>query len=293
MRHGAGVDVVTRAEAVAGGLTGAQVDRRLRDGSWVALRRGVYVPAGRTDRAVARAAAAVRALGGDVVVSHETAAQLLGIPLLAEPGTLVVTRAGGSSRRLSGLRVHVAALPAGHVRPVDPLAVTSAARTVVDLARRLPYSAALVAADGALHLGLVRPAELGEVLVSCASWPGIRRAARVVGSADGRSESPLETLCRDLFVRHGLPAPILQGVVADRRDGWHARVDFLWPESATVVEADGRLKYGEPGDLWQEKLRQERIEEAGYAVRRVTWAQVTRQPDATIARVRRALHRQR
>ena len=202
-------------------------------------------------------------------------------------------RAGGSSRRLSGLRVHVAALPAGHVRPVGPLAVTSAARTVVDLARRLPYSAALVAADGALHRGLVRPAELGEVagqLCLLAGHPP-SRPGRPIRRRAGRVPAG------DLVpgpVRPARPAGAdLQAVVADRRDGWHARVDFLWPESATVVEADGRLKYGEPGDLWQEKLRQERIEELGYVVRRVTWAQVTRQPDATIARVRRALHRQR
>lgn len=286
------MDVVTRAEAVASGLTGAEVDRRLRDGSWEALRRGIYAtrPA---DRTAVEATAAVRALGGEVVVSHETAARLLGIPLLDEPTTVSVTRTRGSTRRLSRLRVHVAALPESHVRTVGPLRVTTPARTVVDLARRLPRPAALVAADGALHLGVVRPDDLAQVLLRCATWPGIRRAARVVRLADGRAESPLETLCRDLFARHGVPEPVLQGVVADRSTGCFARVDFLWPESSTVVEADGRVKYGEPADLWREKLRQERIEELGYLVRRVTWAQATRQPEATAARVLRALDRPR
>jgi hypothetical protein len=292
MRHGCGVDVVTRAGAVASGLTGAEVDRRLRDGSWLALRRGVYAPRS-ADRTAAEAMAAVRALGGEAVVSHETAARLQGIPLLDEPAGISVTRTTGSTRRLSRLRVHVAALPKSHVHTVGPLRVTAPARTVVDLARRLPHAAALVAADGALHLGAVRPDDLAEVLVRCATWPGVRRAARVVRLADGRAESPLETLCRDLLARHGVPAPVLQGIVADRRTGWFARVDFLWPESSTVVEADGRVKYGEPADLWREKLRQERIEELGYLVRRVTWGQVTRQPEATVARIRRALERPR
>ena len=281
------MEVVSRAEARARGLTEAEIDRRLRDGSWRALRRGVYATG--AEGVGAAVSAAVRALGGDVVVSHESAAELLGIPLLTAPDTVSVTRAAGSTRRLSRLRVHVAALPEDHIRSLGRLRVTTPARTVVDLARRLPHPAALVAADGALHLGLTSPDDLTRVLVRCSTWPGIRRAARVVRLADGRAESPLETLCRDLFARQGLPAPILQGVVADRSTGWHARVDFLWPESWTVVEADGRVKYGEPADLWREKLRQERIEELGYLVRRVTWSQVTRQPEATVARIRRSL----
>ena len=282
--------VLTRAEAVAAGIPGAEVDRRLRDGSWSPLRRGVYATT-RESTVAAMAAGAVRALGGDVVVSHETAARLLGLPLLTDPLIVSVTRTAGSSRVLARLRVHVAALPAEHLRPLGGLTVTTAARTVIDLARRLPYQEALVVADAALNRGMARPADLHDVLVRCATWPGIRRAARVVRDVDGRAESPLETLGRILFARHLLPPPVPQGVVGDGLDGWWARVDFLWPEQRTVVEADGRAKYESLDDLWDEKLRQERIEELGYVVRRVTWAQVTRQPAATAARIRRALDR--
>ena len=284
--------VLTRTEAVAAGIPAAEVDRRLREGSWSHVRRGIYTPAPGTSLA-ATAAGAVRALGGDVVVSHETAARLLGLPLPAEPLTVSVTRTAGSSRVLSRLRIHVAALPAEHVRPLGRLTVTTAARTVIDLARRLPYEDALVATDAALSRGLARPVDLDDVLVRCATWPGIRRAARVVRNADGRAESPLETLCRALFARHRLPPPVPQGVLGDGLDGWWARVDFLWPEQRTVVEADGRSKYSSLDDLWDEKLRQERIEELGYVVRRVTWSQVTRQPASTVARIRRALDRPR
>src|SRR5215207_5220957 len=136
--------VLTRTEAAAAGIPAAEVDRRLREGSWSQVRRGIYTPAPGTSLA-ATAAGAVRALGGDVVVSHETAARLLGLPLLGEPLTVSVTRTAGSSRVLSRLRIHVAALPAEHVRPLGRLTVTTAARTVIDLARRLPYEDALVA----------------------------------------------------------------------------------------------------------------------------------------------------
>jgi hypothetical protein len=114
---------------------------------------------------------------------------------------------------------------------------------------------------------------------------------RAVAASDHRAESPLETVCRLTFARHGLPAPECQALVVDPLDGWHARVDFRWLAHRTVVEADGRLKYSTPADLWSEKLRQERIEELGYAVLRVTWPQVTRDPPGTVARVRRAFVR--
>jgi hypothetical protein len=189
------------------------------------------------------------------------------------------------------LATHSAGLPTGHLTACGDVPVTTVARTVVDLARSLPAVAALVTADDALHQRLVRRADLERVVADCPAWPGIRPAAGVIAFADGRSESPLESVCRLTFARHGLPPPLPQGLVVDERDGWWARVDFLWSALGTVVEADTG---GWPADLdalRQEKVRQERIEELGYAVVRVTWSQVSRQPAATVARIRRAFIR--
>jgi hypothetical protein len=165
------------------------------------------------------------------------------------------------------------------------------ARTVVDLARSLPAVAALVTADDALRQRLVRRADLERVVADCPAWPGIRPAASVVSFADGRSESPLESVCRLTFARHRLPPPVPQGLVMDDRDGWWTRVDFFWSALGTVVEADTVHEYADLDALRQEKLRQERIEDLGYVVVRVTWSQVTRQPAATVARIRRAFIR--
>jgi hypothetical protein len=169
--------------------------------------------------------------------------------------------------------------------------VTTVARTVVDLARSVPHRRAVVLTDDALHRTLVHRAELDRVLGDGAVWPRVRRAALVVAASDGRAESPLETACRLVFAGRGLPSPDLQALVVDERDGWWARVDFLWAPRGTVVEADGMVKYASREDRRAEKLRQERIEELGYAVLRVTWAQVTREPPATVARVLRAFAR--
>lgn len=288
--------VVTREQARRCGCPEAEIRRLLRAGDWVTVRRGVLAAAERVadarGRQVAEAAAAWLALGRRPVVSHASAGLLhhlvmpahAGVELTADPRVL-------RPRRATGLLLHAADLPPHHTAELHGLPVTSVARTVVDLARGLPFEEAVVLADDALHRRLVEREELERVLRDCAVWPRIGRAARVVAASDGLAESPLETLCRVLFGRHGLPAAECQALVVDPRDGWHARVDFRWPAHRTVVEADGRLKYATPADLWNEKLRQERIEELGYAVLRLTWTQVTGEPAATVRRVLRAFDR--
>ncbi|MFL6127633.1 MAG: type IV toxin-antitoxin system AbiEi family antitoxin domain-containing protein [Mycobacteriales bacterium] len=289
--------VVTREQARACGCGEARIRRLLHSGQWVSLRRGALAPADVVAdphrRLLADAAAVWLALGRRPVLSHGTAALvhdlLLPLPpsraeLTAEPHVL-------RWRQGDGFRLSAATLPSHHRTAVAGLPVTTVARTVVDLARWLPHRRAVMLTDDALHRALVHRAELDRVLIDCAVWPRIRRAALAVAASDGRAESPLETVCRLVFARHGLPGPDLQAVIVDERDGWWARVDFLWAPRRTVVEADGMVKYASGEDLRAEKLRQERIEELGYVVLRVTWAQVTREPQATVARVLRAFAR--
>lgn len=289
--------VVTRAQARACGCAEPEIRRLLRAGRWVTVRRGVLAAADAITephrRLVADAAAVWLALGRRPVLSHGSAALLHGLVLPASPTRAELTADPRVLRARIGraFRLDEAGLPAHHTTVVDGLPVTTVARTVLDLARRLPWEEAVILADDALHRGLLHRDELERALRDCAVWPGVRQAARVVAAADGRAESPLETVCRLVFAGHGLPPPDLQGLIVDERAGWFARVDFLWADRRTVVEADGRLKYTRPADLWDEKLRQERIEELGYAVLRVTWAQVTRAPQDTVARVLRAFAR--
>ena len=75
-----------------------------------------------------------------------------------------------------------------------------------------------------------------------------------------------------------------------------AEVDFLFEESGVIVEIDGKVKYVEEADrpskrdrLWQEKRRQERLEDLGYEVVRLTWADLVSDRGQVDARIRRAI----
>lgn len=72
------------------------------------------------------------------------------------------------------------------------------------------------------------------------------------------------------------------------------RVDFFWAEYRVIGEADGRVKYvdeSSPEALWAEKLRQERLENAGFIVVRWTWSEHFNDPFRVVARIRAAFAR--
>jgi hypothetical protein len=197
-------------------------------------------------------AAAVMVAVGRAFPSHHSAAIIHGLDLLHQPPKNVVTftrRPPGRSGRPAtpNLIFHAAALSRDHVDRVFGLLVTSAARTVVDIARTSGFMEGVVVADCVLRLGKATKGEMRAVLDACAQWPGAKRAARVIDFADGLSESVLESCARVVFHEYGLPAPELQVHIYDANHVEIGRVDFYWPAYRTIAEADGLIKYKKDG----------------------------------------------
>src|SRR5690606_25662330 len=171
---------------------------------------------------------------------------------------------------------------------VDGVAVTSIARTVVDLARTLPKEQAVIAGDSALRLYPGMREQVSRALADARTRHGLARARTVVPFLDGRSESAGESLSRLRIAEAGLPRPILQYEIVGG-NGRRYRVDFFW-ENGVVGEFDGRIKYSDPRDVFDEKLRQDAIRDAGYEVVRWTWAELERF-DVVAERLRQAARR--
>lgn len=294
--------VVTTAELAAAGTSRGQVQRLVRQGALVRLVRGGYAPAALVaarpgDRAGEHAiiaSAALAVAGADSVVSHHSAALIHGLDLLGSGpgGTVALTRPPGCRNHAgrAGVRVHVAALAAGHVVTRRGVPVTSVARTVIDLARTCPFPAGVVVADSALHTGQTTKAELESVIVACARWPGLRAARRVTGFCDARSESVLESVSRAAFHDQGLPPPELQAWVGDEIDVI-GRVDFLWRAYRTVAEADGAIKYADPSRAIAQLDRDKQLREAGFEVVHFTWREITQTPGEVAGSIKAAFRR--
>lgn len=287
--------VLSRAQALAEGRTAVEVDALVRSGRWRSLHRGIYLtvpdlPDDGAHRHACLVVAACLATSTACVGSHTSAAQVHGLPLLRTPaGPPVLTRlrtaAGSEVARL------VSDVPADHRGVVLEAPVTTLPRTAVDLARGgIDDLEAAVVLDAALRRA--SRAELEQVLAHQRGWPGSARARVRLARADGRVESPLESVGRLRFAQLGLPVPELQ-VLVGGREGPIGRVDFLWPEQRTVGEADGRLKYRDPRDLYLEKRREDDLRDAGLEVFRFGWYDALHRPERLRERALQAFARAR
>jgi hypothetical protein len=240
------------------------------------------------------AAAILAATGPGAVVSHRSAAKLHGLDLLGRASTTVaLTRPPDSTSSRTGrpgVRVHAAALPAGHVVTRHGIPVTSVARTVIDLARTSPFLAGVVVADCALRATKTTKAELQAVITACPRWPGLQAARRVVAFADARAESVLESVSRVAFRELGLPPPDLQVWVGDAT-GMIGRADFLWRAHRTIAEADGAIKYTDPTRAMAQLDRDKRLRQAGFDVVHFTWQDITQTPGQVAASINAAFRR--
>ncbi len=292
--------IVTTAELAAAGFSCDRIRVLTRRGDLYRVGRGVYAPGGRARDILALAdgarllqlAAAVAVRSPGTVVSHESAAYLYSIDLLATPdaATLTGPPQRGWSSKSAAVRLHVADLPADHLTTVARLPVTTPARTVADLARTLSFRAGVVAADSALHRKLVTKPELTAVLTACARWPGARRAVEVIGFADGRAESPLESIARVAFAECNLPPPDLQVWLGGTVEPV-GRVDFYWRPYRTIAEVDGAAKYADPDRARAQLRRDAALRDDGFEVVHFTWQQITRAPEQVAASIRKAFDR--
>ena len=144
----------------------------------------------------------------------------------------------------------------------------------------------MVAADNALHSGLIKQEDLDSAAARVVGWPRSGRVRSLLW-LDARSESVGESRLR-VHLSLGIPVQP-QVVIRDRSGNFVARVD-LWVEgTGVVVEFDGRVKYteGGPEALFAEKRREDRLRRLGYVVVRVTWSDLGR-PDRVIAWIRQA-----
>lgn len=152
--------------------------------------------------------------------------------------------------------------------------VTPITRTVVDLARIGDLAAGLVTADAALHQRKCTLAELDRELTAIPRGAaGRRRAALAIRLADGRSESPGESLSRARIFEFGFAQPDLQVPLTDGGEPF-GYSDFGWGKLRG--EFDGELKYGAPEALWREKQRENRGSRAGNRWARWVWDEAIR-----------------
>ncbi|MEV5838576.1 hypothetical protein [Nocardia sp. NPDC052112] len=277
---------ISRRAALAAGYT----DHELGGRTWCRMRRGHYLDAtsavglSAAQRHIIAARAATAMVSPDARISHVSAAAIHELPLWSVPLSQVhVTRdRSGGCRTRRQLVVHRGRIAPDEQVEIDELRATSVARTVIDLARTLPFEQAVVIGDAGLRMGKTSRDELNEQLTRAAGRPGCPAAKRVVDFLDGRAESVGESRSRVALRALDLPVPEPQAHISAPDGSRVARVDFLWPELGVVGEFDGMIKYrGEmrgprtPEDVViDEKVREDALRALGWIVVRWVWRDI-------------------
>lgn len=167
--------------------------------------------------------------GPDAVASHETAAALWGMTGAAPE--LHVT----APRRLTsppcGVQAHVATLAKRDRGKLRAVAVTSPARTLLDVASRCGGDSLLTLVERSVIDGIVSPDQLRDVVGRNPGRRGSRRLRQALGSA---ASSALERRVEAILRGSRLPPFVREHEVGPYR------LDFAWPDRRVGLEADGR-----------------------------------------------------
>jgi len=267
--------VVARRQLLAIGMSGEAIARRIRAGWLHPVARGVYaVGRPEVDRRAQWVVAAL-ACGPRAVLSHLSAAALWGIRPERSGAMIDVTVPPGTRRERPGIRVHAQALQAPEHGVRHGIPVTSAARTLVDLASVIDRRALLAAVTEADKLDLVVPQQLSRHLEHHRGRRGVATLRELLErDSYVLTESELERRFLALARSIGMPLP-RTGV---RLNGFV--VDFFWPDLRLVVETDGLRYHRTAAQQARDRRRDHAHAAAGLTTLRFTHAQVRYEPAA-------------
>jgi very-short-patch-repair endonuclease len=275
--------VVTVAQLDAAGLSEAVIRRRVAGGWLVRRHQGVY-QLGVVSARFGDEMAALLAVGPRAALSHRTS---VAIWIPADPrGAVDLICEGEAAGHRQGIRSHrTAALAACDVVLRHGLRVTTPARTLVDLAGATPPAELERLVEEMQVQRLASPAEILEAIRRGTGRPGIRklRAACDIIDEPLFTRSEAERRLRRLVRSASLPMARMNV----RRAGWE--VDAVWDRQRLVVEVDGYRYHRTRAKFERDRRKDGQLLLAGYRVLRVTWRQLTREPETVVAIVSAAL----
>lgn len=284
--------VVSRQQLLRAGVSRATIDSRVKRGRWQHLHPGVY---GTFTGAVPWEAllwAAVLYAGPGALLSHETAAEILG---LTDRGNPVIQLTIPSRRRVhprQGMTIHRSTVDYPRWRPQRGIPPhTFYAETVIDLVAAADNLDDVV---GWVSKGIARNL-VGAVQLKAAAKARKRfrwgeQIEEIIDRVAGGSHFPLEfRYDRDVESAHGLPAATRQAKFT-KSDGTKGFRDRYYEKYGLIVELDGREFHPEER-RGQDRARDNEAAATTGATLRYGWADVFLTPCETAVQVHRALNK--
>lgn len=267
------------SEAVAcGAVTKSQLETR-----YVRLFRDVYIDRDAELTAAVRAKAGWLWTGRRGIVAGFSAAALHGSKWVDD--RRVVELIHNNHHCATGLQLHRDIVEADEIEMIDRVAVTSPARTALDLGCWYSTMTAVAGIDALAGATEIKAADVELLARRYAGRRGIARARRAADLFDAGAQSPKESWLRVVLIEAGLPRPQTQIQVCDEFGSVFAYLDMGWDDVKVAVEYDGEQhRFSRRQYSWDIR-RRELLERRGWALVRVVAGD---RPGDIVRRVRAA-----
>ncbi len=274
-----------RRQLIAAGVGRGGIAGRLKRGQLHPLLSDVYLYGRRQQDPLSMAMAVALHLKGDGLISAEHATWIWQLSDV-EPGEVIATLVGRSTRSIPGVTLHrVAAMHPQDVRWRKGIPLTSPARSFIDFSSTasIPRAESVLAMLRRTHQATDQ--QIRDTLERLpANHKGAGLVRRLLALPPGElrlTRSLYERKLGQLLRQAQLPAPISNLMVAG-----HER-DLVWPEAKLIVEFDGWIFH-------RDRFRNDRARDAaavaqGWRVIRLTADRVDDEPWAVIAQLAQAL----
>jgi hypothetical protein len=283
------LDVITRQQALASGLTRHALGYRLRPGGpWRSLLPGVYIAGTGTSTFVQQEMAALLHAGPGSMITGLAAIRHHRIRGPDADFIDVLMPASRRRQDVAFVHLHRTSRMPGRVWNFGPLRYAPAARAVADTARALTSlrEVRAVVAD-AVQRGSCEVQQLHAELIAGPNIGSALFREALTDVADG-IRSTAEGDLKDLLVKSRLPMPLFNPTVF-AGDQFVAKPDAWWPELGVAVEVDSREWHISPEDHANTLARGRRMGVHQIVVLRFTPKQIRTQPSEVVADIRRAL----
>jgi hypothetical protein len=274
--------VLTRAQALASGVTRSMIRTRLLRGDWQRLHPGVYATFSGVPARNCLLWAAVLRAGPGSALSHQTAAQLWGLQAPAGPTIHVTVPRGSPVAGIPDVTVHYSQRVEQARHPVLAPPRTTIENTVLDLA-----AVAVSPQDAAAWIlrAVASRQTTSDLLAASLRERGRMRWRPEIASVLDMPgvHSILEFRYLDSVERpHGLPPGRRQRLL--RRAARSQYADVAYDAYATLVELDGRMAHPEEV-RWLDSQRDNANTAAGWVTLRYGWHDVTENSCSVAAEV--------
>ena len=257
--------VVARRQLVALGFSRHEIDGLLKRGWLHPLYRAVFAVGHESVSIQGRWMAATLFAGDQSVLSHRAAAAHLALL----PGTWIEVTTPRPRRSSKDLIAHTSVLPRDERTIHSGIPVTTATRTIFDLAAVEPrqrVERAINEAEFQQHV-----LDLPAMVVRHPRTPGVALVRQILAADDiPVTRSVLEELFLALVDELGLPRPRTNMRIQLPTGAW-IEADCVWPDKRLIVELDGRTTHARKAAFKRDRRRDRALAAAGWRCVRVTW----------------------